>query len=90
MTDDQARRNRQMGDWIRQGISAPSMPLELPPPEPDDPGDGVDATASPVRPPSGVDAGAGTSNAGRGATQRESMNDLIRRTVRQTRHGPLE
>jgi hypothetical protein len=89
MTDEQARRNKQMGDWIRQGISAPSMPLELPPPEPQEPEDRAAAPPSALQLPGGIDGGAGTTQGPR-PKQRESMNDLIRRGVRDTRHGPSE
>ena len=89
MTDEQARRNKQMGDWIRQGISAPSMPLELPPAEPQEPEEPTAPPPSAPRSPGGIDGGAGITQ-GPQPKPRESMNDLIRRGVRDTRPGPSE
>jgi hypothetical protein len=64
-----------MGDWIRQGITAPSMPLELLPRESDDPATRADEQITPQTP-------AGNDSGGR-PHRHESMNDLIRRGVRE-------
>lgn len=86
MTDQheaERRRNKAMGDWIRQGISAPNMPLELPRrlDEPDALDVATGAPSPPRRPPS-ADAGAGTSNAGRSGAEPPSMNEQLRTVLR--------
>lgn len=72
------RRNKAMGDWIRQSISSPSMPLDLSQLEVPEPPPG--APNPPGTPPS-VDGGAGTG--GQRVRRPDSMNDLFRAWVRE-------
>jgi hypothetical protein len=77
------RRNRAIGDFMRQRISAPSMPLDPSAftfEEPEGP------TAPPAaRPPQSIDAGAGVS--GSRVEPAPSMNDQLRAILRSAPPG---